>query len=46
MIPDAENSEGTVLSARVLRGCPHGFGAEGGWVPEFDQFMQEAFENA
>lgn len=31
------------VHARVLSGWPHGFGALGGWIPEFDAFMQEAF---
>lgn len=34
---------GYTVRARVLQGWPHGFGAEGGWVPEFDAFMQRAF---
>lgn len=34
---------GYTVRARVLDGWPHGFGAEGGWIPEFDRFAQEAF---
>lgn len=34
---------GCTVRARVLDGWPHGFGALGGWIPEFDDFMQEAF---
>lgn len=34
---------GYTVRARVLDGWPHGFGALGGWIPEFDAFMQEAF---
>lgn len=34
---------GYTVYARVLDGWPHGFGALGGWIPEFDAFMQEAF---
>lgn len=34
---------GYTVHARVLQGWPHGFGAAGGWVPEFDAFIQEAF---
>ncbi|MCL3777633.1 MULTISPECIES: alpha/beta hydrolase [unclassified Actinomyces] len=33
---------GTTIHARVLDGWPHGFGAEGGWVEEYDAFIQEA----
>ncbi|WP_167148784.1 alpha/beta hydrolase [Actinomyces sp. ZJ308] len=32
---------GDTLRARVLDGWPHGFGAEGGWIEEYDAFMQE-----
>lgn len=34
------------VHARVLDSWPHGFGALGGWVPEFDAFMQRAFGRA
>lgn len=34
---------GYTVRARVLDGWPHGFGALGGWISEFDDFMQEAF---
>lgn len=34
---------GATLHARVLDGWPHGFGAEGGWIEEYDAFMQRAF---
>lgn len=34
---------GYTVHARVLDSWPHGFGALGGWIPEFDDFMQEAF---
>lgn len=40
---DLMNSLGYTVRARVLDGWPHGFGAEGGWIPEFDDFMQDAF---
>ena len=33
---------GGVVHARVLDGWPHGFGAEGGWIEEYDAFMQAA----
>lgn len=36
-------SLGYTVHARVLEGWPHGFGALGDWIPEFDDFMQEAF---
>lgn len=39
-------SLGYTVHARVLNGWPHGFGALGGWIPEFDEFMQEAFAQA
>lgn len=34
---------GCAVRARVLDGWPHGFGALGDWIPEFDDFMQAAF---
>ena len=37
---------GYTVRARVLQGWPHGFGALGDWIPEFDAFMQEAFSRA
>ena len=37
---------GYTVHARVLNGWPHGFGALGGWISEFDDFMQEAFGRA
>lgn len=40
---DLMNGLGYTVRARVLQDWPHGFGAEGGWIPEFDQFMQAAF---
>lgn len=40
---DLMASLGYTVRARVLQNWPHGFGAEGGWIPEFDQFMQAAF---
>lgn len=36
-------SLGCTVRARVLKGWPHGFGALGDWIPEFDGFMQDAF---
>lgn len=36
-------SLGYPVHARVLQGWPYGFDALGGWVPEFDDFMQQAF---
>ena len=31
------------IHARVLNGWPHGFGALGEWIPEFDEFLQDVF---
>lgn len=39
---DLMASLGYTVRARILDGWPHGFGAEGGWVPEFDEFVQTA----
>lgn len=39
-------SLGYTVHARVLEGWPHGFGALGDWIPEFDDFMQDAFARA
>lgn|GEM_PF-6638038 len=36
-------SSNVALRARVLDGWPHGFGAEGGWIEEYDAFLQQAF---
>lgn len=43
---DLMNQIGYRVRARVLQNWPHGFGGEGGWVPEFDNFMQNAFAQA
>lgn len=40
---DLMDDLGYRIHARVLDSWPHGFGALGGWIPEFDDFMQEAF---
>lgn len=37
-------ARGGTFHARVLDGWPHGFGAEGGWIEEYDEFMQRAFQ--
>lgn len=39
-------ARGATVHARVLDGWPHGFGAEGGWIEEYDDFMQQAFATA
>ncbi|MDU0348009.1 alpha/beta hydrolase [Actinomyces sp. MRS3W] len=39
-------ARGATHRARVLDGWPHGFGAEGGWIEEYDAFMQRAFAAA
>jgi len=36
------NSLGYRVHARVMDGWPHGFGAEGDWIDEFDDFFQYA----
>lgn len=33
------------VESHVLEGMPHGFGAEGGWIDEYDQWLGEIFEN-
>ena len=39
----AAHGAGLTVRARVLEGWPHGFGAEGGWVEDYDAFLQEVF---
>lgn len=40
---DAIAAAGTAAEFHSYEGLPHGFGAEGGWIEEYDAFMQEAF---
>ena len=37
---------GVEVRSLVLDGWPHGFGPFGGWIPEFDEFCQQAFAKA
>ena len=32
------------VESHVLEGMPHGFGAEGGWIPEYDAWLEAIFE--
>lgn len=33
------------VESHVLQGMPHGFGAEGGWIDGYDQWLNGIFEN-
>ncbi|OUQ23467.1 hypothetical protein B5E77_15540 [Lachnoclostridium sp. An131] len=33
------------VESHVLEGMPHGFGAEGGWIPEYDAWLEAVFES-
>ena len=37
---------GVYVRGVVLLGWPHGFGAWGGWIDGYDEFLREAFDAA
>ena len=34
---------GVPVESHVLEGMPHGFGAQGGWIPEYDAWLENVF---
>lgn len=42
---DAVEEAGVRVERLQLDGMPHGFGAGGGWIPAYDEFLTEIFQN-
>ena len=42
---DAAEQAGVEVKRLQLDDMPHGFGARGGWISAFDEFMSGIFEN-
>ena len=42
---DAAEEAGVSVERLQLDGMPHGFGASGGWIPAYDQWLGEIFAN-
>ncbi len=40
---DAAEEAGVSVERLQLDGMPHGFGASGGWIPTYDQWLSEVF---
>ena len=40
---DAAEEAGVSVERLQLNGIPHGFGAEGGWIPAFDEWLTKIF---
>lgn len=41
---DAAQEAGVPVQRLQLDGMPHGFGADGDWIPQYDQWLTEIFE--
>lgn len=42
---DAAQEAGVAVERLQLDGMPHGFGAQGGWIPTYDRWLSAIFEN-
>ena len=42
---DAAEEAGVPVERLQLEGMPHGFGSGGGWIPSYDEWLTEIFEN-
>ena len=42
---DAAEEAGVSVERLQLDGMPHGFGARGGWIPAYDEWLSGIFEN-
>ena len=42
---DAAADAGVRVERLHLDDMPHGFGARGGWMPAYDEFLTEIFQN-
>lgn len=42
---DAAEQAGVQVERLQLDDMPHGFGARGGWIPAYDEFLTEIFQN-
>ena len=40
---DAAEAAGVSVERLQLDGMPHGFGARGGWIPDYDRFLTNIF---
>jgi acetyl esterase/lipase len=36
---------GVSVESHVLQGAPHGYGARGNWIPDFDRWLMKVFKN-
>ena len=42
---NALQQAGVSVESNVLEGWPHGYGARGNWIPDFDRWLMKTFEN-
>ncbi len=42
---DAAREAGVSVERLQLDGMPHGFGARGGWIPAYDEWLSDIFQN-
>lgn len=43
---DAAETAGVSVTQLELPGMPHGFGAQGGWIPSYDQWLSQVFASS
>jgi hypothetical protein len=43
---NALQQAGVMVKSNVLEGWPHGYGARGNWIPDFDGWLMKTFENS